>query len=185
MTRRRAPRTLAILLLLAAVLTAGAPAIIRVKPGDSLWDLARAHHTTVAVLRNLNDLPGNGTIYAGQLLKVPGSTPRAAAGPRYKTIERSYTVRSGDNLTLIASRHHVSVRTLIVRNKLPRNGLVTIGRKLAIPTRVAVGSTRTTRRSSPAYNAGVRIPDRVRNSVGAHRAYLATHRQPSKATVRK
>src|SRR3954452_11882901 len=164
MTRRRAPRTLAILLTLAAVLTAGAPAIIRVKPGDSLWELARSHHTTVAVLRNLNDLPGNGTIYAGQLLKVPGSAP-AASGRRYKTIERSYTVRSGDNLTLIASRHHVSVRTLIVRNKLPRNGLVTIGRKLAIPTRVAVGSAGTSRRSTPAYNAGVRIPDRVRGSV--------------------
>jgi N-acetylmuramoyl-L-alanine amidase len=184
MTPRRAPRTLAILLTLAAVLTAGAPAVIRVKPGDSLWELARSHHTTVATLRNLNNLPGNGTIYAGQLLRVPGSTP-AAATRRYRTFERSYTVRSGDNLTLIASRHHVSVRTLIVRNKLPRNGLVTIGRKLAIPTRVAVGATRTTRRSTPAYNAGVRIPNSVRRSVGAHRAYLATHRQPTKAQVRR
>jgi LysM repeat protein len=185
MSRRRAPRTLAILLTLAAVLTAGAPAVIRIKPGDSLWELARSHHTTVAALRKLNDLPGNGTIYTGQLLKLPGAAA-PAAGKRYRTYERSYTVRSGDNLTLIASRHHVSVRTLIVRNKLPRNGLVTIGRKLAIPTRVAIGRrTTTARRSSPAYNAGVRIPNRVRGSVGTHRAYLATHRQPSKATVRK
>ena len=184
MTRRRAPRTLAILLTLAAVLTAGSPAIIRVKSGDSLWELARSHNTSVAALRKLNDLPGHGTIYVGQLLKVPGAAT-AQPSRRFKTIERSYTVRSGDNLTLIASRHHVSVRTLIVRNKLPRNGLVTIGRKLAIPTRVAVGGSTAARKSTPAYNAGVRIPDRVRSSVGAHRAYLATHRQPSKATVRK
>ena len=183
---RRAPRTLAILLVLAAVLTAGSPAIIRVKAGDSLWELAHRHHTTVAVLRHLNDLPGNGTIYVGQLLKVPGAPAATRRGVRYRTFERSYTVRSGDNLTLIASRHHVSVQTLIRRNKLPRNGLVTIGRKLAIPTRVAVGrSTRTARTSTPAYNAGVRIPDSVRRSVGAHRAYLATHRQPTKAQVRK
>jgi LysM repeat protein len=180
MTRRRAPRTLAILLTLAAVLTAGAPAIIRVKPGDSLWDLARSHHTTVAILRNLNDLPGNGTLYVGQLLKVPGAAP--AATSRFRTVERSYTVRRGDNLTLIARAHHLSVRTLIVRNKLPRNGMVTIGRKLAIPTRIAV-QART--RAPATYNAGLRIPTSVRASAAAHRAHLAHHHLPSKATVRK
>jgi LysM repeat protein len=182
MTPRRASRTLAILVTLAAVLTAGAPSLIRVKSGDSLWELARRHNTTVAVLRKLNDLPGNGTIYVGELLKVPGTQ---AAPARYRTVERSYTVRSGDNLTLIASRHGVSVRTLIVRNKLPRNGLVTIGRKLAIPARVRVGGTTTTKtRSSETHNAGLRIPDAVRRSVAQHRAHLAAHRQPSKAQVR-
>jgi LysM repeat protein len=178
----RAPRTLAILLVLAAVLTAGSPAIIRVKAGDSLWEIAHRHHTTVAVLRGLNDLPGNGTIYAGQLLRVPG-TAAAGSGPRYRTYERSYTVRSGDNLTLIASRHHVSVHTLILRNKLPRNGLVTVGRKLAIPTRVRVGAA--PQRRPATYNAGLRIPGRVQRSTAAHRATLARHHQPSKAQVRK
>lgn len=184
MTPRRAPRTLVLLLTLAAVLTAGAPAVIRVRPGDSLWEIAQRQGTTVAMLRKLNDLPGNGTIYAGDLLKVPGGA--APSGARYRTYERSYTVRSGDNLTLIASRHHVSVRTLIVRNKLPSNGLVTIGRKLAIPTRVRVGAApRATPRSSTTYNAGVRIPDRVRRSVAAHRRTLSSHHQPSRSTVRR
>ena len=183
MTPRRAPRTLAILLTLAAVLTAGAPAVIRIKPGDSLWELAHRHGTTVDALIKLNDLPGHGTIYAGQLLKVPG-TRQAATTRRFKTFERSYTVRSGDNLTLIASRHHVSVRTLIVRNKLPRNGLVTIGRKLAIPTRVKVGGSTPRPASSETHNAGLRIPTSVRQSVAHHRAHLASHRQPSKAQVR-
>lgn len=187
MTPRRAPRTLAILLTLAAVLTAGAPAVIRIKPGDSLWELAHRHGTTVEALIKLNDLPGHGTIYAGDLLKLPGTAARAAQparAARYRTYERSYTVRSGDNLTLIASRHHVSVRTLIVRNKLPRNGLVTIGRKLAIPTRVKVGGSAQKTRSSETHNAGLRIPTSVRHSVAQHRAFLASHRQPSKAQVR-
>jgi LysM repeat protein len=183
MTRRRATRTLAILITLAAVLTAGAPSIIRIKAGDSLWEIAQRHHTTVAELRKLNDLPGHGTIYAGELLKVPGPAAPTAAAPRYRTYERSYTVRSGDNLTLIASRHKVSVRTLIVRNKLPRNGLVLIGRKLAIPTRVRLGAAPKAR-NSETHNAGLRIPDRVRRSVAHHRAYLASHRQPSKAQMR-
>jgi LysM repeat protein len=185
MTPRRAPRTLAILLTLAAVLTAGAPAVIRIKPGDSLWEIAHRHGTTVETLIKLNDLPGHGTIYAGDLLRLPGTAARPATTARYRTYERSYTVRSGDNLTLIASRHHVSVRTLIVRNKLPRNGLVTVGRKLAIPTRAKVGGTATPKaRSSETHNAGLRIPTSVRQSVAHHRAYLASHRQPSKAQVR-
>lgn len=177
MSRRPGLRVLTALLAVAAVLTAGAPTVIRVRPGDSLWELARRHQTTVAALVDLNDLPGNGTIYAGQLLKLPGRP-----GPAYRTVERSYTVRSGDTLTLIARRHRVSVRTLIVRNKLPRSGQVLVGRRLAIPTRVRVGS-------APApvagYNAGVRIPAAVQRSAQAHRRYLRDRPQPSRAQARR
>jgi LysM repeat protein len=182
---RSVRRTLAVLVVLGAVLTAGSPSIIRINAGDSLWEIAQRHRTSVDVLRRLNDLPGHGTIYAGNLLKVPSSS---ASRQRYRTVERSYTVRPGDHLTLIAQRHGVSVRTLIVRNKLPRNGLVQIGRKLAIPSRVKVGGTATAtapRRTSQTHNAGVRIPDRVRASVARNRAYLAAHRQPTKAQARK
>jgi LysM repeat protein len=181
MTPRRASRTLAILLTLAAVLTAGAPTLVRVRAGDSLWELAKRHHTTVAVLRKLNDLPGNGTIYIGDLLKVP--TPPPPPAPVFRTVDRDYVVRSGDNLTVIAKRHGVSVQTLIARNKLPRNGLVRIGRHLAIPVRVRVGGPAP--KSSETHNAGLRIPDSVRRSVAAHRAYLTSHPQPTKAQVRK
>jgi len=179
-------RTLAVLITLAAVLTAGAPSVIKVRYGDTLSDLARTHRTTVSALIALNDLPGNGTIYAGQVLKTPGTNSRGNTA-RSRTYERSYTVRAGDNLTLIAKRHSVSLRTLIVRNKLPRSGLVQVGRKLAIPTRAKVGGSApgtANTASSQTHNAGRRIPDRVRRSVAAHRAYLATHRQPSKAKAR-
>jgi LysM repeat protein len=176
MTPRRAARTLAILVTLAAVLTAGAPSVIRIKAGDSLWEIARRHHTTVATLRALNDLPGNGTIYAGALLKVPSSR----GGTASRRVETSYQVRPGDNLTRIARRHGVSVQTLIVRNGLPRNGMIVVGRHLAIP-----GQARTAI-SAPAatVNAGARIPGSVQRSVAAHRATLASRPQPSRATVR-
>ena len=177
-------RTAAILLTVAAVLTAGAPSVITVRSGDTLWDLARKHNTTVAALIDLNDLPGRGTIYVGERLKVPGASAQAPARSRYRTVERSYTVRSGDNLTLIAQRHGVSVRTLIVRNKLPRSGTVLIGRKLAIPTRVTTARAPRPSASSETHNAGLRIPDRVRRSVAQHRQHLASRKQPSKATVR-
>jgi LysM repeat protein len=175
MLSRRSP-TLAIVLTLAAVLTAGATSNIRVKQGDTLWELAQRHHTTVDVLRRLNHLPGSGTIYVGELLKVPGS-----AGPRARVVERGYTVRSGDNLTSIARRYGVSVQTIELRNKLPRSGVVVVGRRLAIPVRATAAAAP----NSATYNAGLRIPTRVQRSAANHRAYLGRHRQPSKATVRR
>jgi len=43
----------------------------QVRRGDSLWDIARNHGTTVDRLKAENDLRGN-RIYAGQVLRIPG-----------------------------------------------------------------------------------------------------------------
>jgi len=42
----------------------------RVRRGDSLWDIAQSHGTTVERLKAENQISGS-RIYAGQLLKVP------------------------------------------------------------------------------------------------------------------
>jgi len=42
----------------------------QVRRGDSLWEIARAHGTTVDRLKRENDIRGN-EIYAGQTLRVP------------------------------------------------------------------------------------------------------------------
>lgn len=42
----------------------------QVRRGDSLWDIAQAHNTTVNRLKEANDLRGS-RIYAGQVLRVP------------------------------------------------------------------------------------------------------------------
>jgi LysM repeat protein len=177
MRPRRAARTLVVLATLAAVLTAGAPSVIRVASGDTLWDLARRHNTTVSALRALNSLPGNATLYAGALLRVPSASGGARQTTR--TVETSYKVRRGDTLSAIARRHGVSVQTLITRNGLPRNGMVVVGRHLAIPRRVAAPTGTT-----PSVNAGARIPGTVQQSAAAHRATLASRHQPSRASVR-
>jgi LysM repeat protein len=185
--RRMLASPLLALLTLAAVLTAGASSTIRIKAGDTLWELAQRHHTTIDVLSRLNDLPGSGTIYAGELLRVPRATP-----PRPHVVEKGYTVRPGDNLSTIARRYGVSVLTISMRNRLPHSGLVMVGRRLAIPVRVTgAGPSRsaqrhlTTHRNSATYNAGLRIPTRVQRSAARHRDYLSRHRQPSQASVRR
>ena len=42
-----------------------------VRPGDSLWEIARRHDTTVTRLRSANNLGGS-RIYPGQVLTLPG-----------------------------------------------------------------------------------------------------------------
>jgi len=44
----------------------------KVRNGDSLWTIARAHGTTVEQLQSLNSIRGS-RIYAGQTIDVPGS----------------------------------------------------------------------------------------------------------------
>jgi len=44
----------------------------QVRNGDSLWEIAKRHGTTVERLQSANDLAGS-RIYAGQVLTVPAS----------------------------------------------------------------------------------------------------------------
>lgn len=187
MTARFSPalRTLAVVVTAGAVLALGAPAVITVRPGDTLWELARRHGTSVAELQQLNDLEGRATIYAGQSLKVPG-TP-AAARPVTRTVEGSHVVRPGENVTRIAKRYGTTAQWLIRRNKLPKDGTVVIGRRLAYPRAVVASSGGPGFGSAAAtqtHNAGLAIPMSVRQSVAHHRAVLAARRLPSKPAVR-
>lgn len=181
--RWRGRATVGSLLALAVVSTAGAPSVIRISAGDTLWDLAREHRTTVSALRALNDLPGHGTIYAGEMLRVPGSTAAAT-----RTREQSYVVRSGDTLSHLAVRFGTTTSALRTRNKLSGSTLQ-IGQRLAVPGRAVAGLAGTGKpqraTAVPTTNAGVRIPELVRRSVAQNRATLAARSHPSKAAVRR
>jgi len=51
-----------------------------VKPGDTLWGLARRHHVSLRQLRAINQLSDN-TIEIGQALRIPGGQTGRAATP--------------------------------------------------------------------------------------------------------
>lgn len=83
-------------LALALAGSAAAPTLIRIKPGDTLSELALRHGTTVAALRELNNLPGT-MIYAGRTLRIPEpARPTArrapAPGSAWCTRPTSYAV---------------------------------------------------------------------------------------------
>jgi len=182
-------RALGVLVALTAVVTAGAPNLLRIHRGDTLWQIARDHHTTVARLMALNHLPGNGLIIAGQTLLLPGTarptTPTATSTTRRTTTVR-YDVRPGDNLTVLALRFGTTPRALAARNHL-RGDLIVIGQRLTYR------ATRVVRSGSAVVPAGSGVAGSVTGSVAAsvassaaaHRAELATRSVPSQDAVQR
>lgn len=81
---------------------------IRVKRGDTLWRIARAHHLSVAELKRINRLNGHATLHIGQQLTVPASTGTIAVARANPLLLRGnrvrYRVRRGDSLWKIARR---------------------------------------------------------------------------------
>ncbi len=166
--------TLGALVALAVVVTAGAPSVITIRPGDTLWDLAREHGTSVSSLIRLNDLPGNGRILVGGRLRL-GGVGGGAASP---SASRTHVVRPGDTLSELAVRYGTSTSALRRANGL-RSDTAVLGRRLVVPGR---GGPQT--EAVPTTNARRRIPQPVRRSVAVNREVLASRGHPSKARVR-
>lgn len=134
-------RVFVVPLLLAAVVGASAggpgPGWIRIKRGDTLSELALKYGTTVAALRELNDLPGNNLIIAGEWLRVgrvPAVTKKATPG-KLRTATTTYVVRSGDGVIRIANRYGTDWRWIARRNKLPKSLVIHPGQRLVVKER--------------------------------------------------
>ena len=81
---------------------------ITVRPGDTLWDLARRHDTSVDAIRQANNLVGD-ALQPGMTLSLPGGS---IASPT------SYTVQTGDTLHEISVAFQIAVDDLIAYNDL-------------------------------------------------------------------
>lgn len=98
----------------------------RVQPGDSLWSIAQRHGVSMAALQTVNNLAGGGShIVVGQELRLPASQPALN--------RQEYTVKSGDSLWSIASRHGVSVNSLRDVNALSGGHVIKPGQRLQVP----------------------------------------------------
>lgn len=120
-----------------ATTTAAAPTApsnlveITVKRGDSLDKIARANGTTVAAIKEANDLKSD-RLNIGQVLNVPaGKVTKSSSGEKTakakKSAEKSsiaqgdtkyHTVKSGDNPWKIAKQYGIKVDDLLKLNDL-------------------------------------------------------------------
>lgn len=105
---------------------ANTPITYIVQAGDTLFAIAQRHNTTVAAIKQLNNLNSD-TILVGRRLLIP--TSDAVAVPA----SSSYIVQPGDSLYRVASRYGTTMRELMRLNDLPNPNLVYVGQALAIP----------------------------------------------------
>lgn len=99
-----------------------------VKPGDSLYAIARNYGITVDEIKRFNNLTTN-NLSIGQVLRIPVAVDQEITVTPY--IE--YTVKSGDNLYSIARTYGTTQQEIMNLNNLTSN-LLNIGQVLKIPT---------------------------------------------------
>jgi len=92
-----------------------------VKKGDNLEKIAGKLGTTVAQLREDNDLKKNATIHPGDELKGPASSAKA------------YVVGQGDTLYAIARRFGVTAEAIAEENRIGRASSLRAGQRLRLP----------------------------------------------------
>ncbi len=107
-----------------------------VKSGDSLWKIAKNNNTTVAALKQANNLTKD-SLKVGQKLAMPA---KAAAATTVTTAalttdptQPTYIVAASDTLLSIAQKHGVKVEDLMRANKLTASTRLQAGTKLVIP----------------------------------------------------
>ncbi|HET6845857.1 MAG TPA: GH25 family lysozyme, partial [Anaerolineales bacterium] len=86
---------------------ASVPVIHVVASGETLHSIADKYHVSLVELANANPQ----LLTVGMKLSVPGQTPAPNDPPR------TYTVKPGDSLYTIASKHGTSIAVLVARNR--------------------------------------------------------------------
>lgn len=122
-----------------------------VRAGDSLWLIANRHNVSLSALLSANNLTEDSVIRPGQELRLPagsassGSTTAASSSSPRPSGTTTYTVRSGDSLSVIARRHNTTVQDLKALNNMTSD-VIRVDQRLVVPER----GEQTTGASAPA-----------------------------------
>ena len=155
---------------LATALSAGAPSgwsAYRVQPGDTLFELAAARHTTVARVAAANALRNPHHIRIGQVLRLPAGSRSTAR--RVTTVVR-HKVRRGDSVIALARRYRTNPGAIAAANRLHPPYLIRIGDLLRVPVR----ATRPTSAAAPRSVTVVRYTVRRGDTLSGLAARFAT-----------
>jgi LysM repeat protein len=105
--------------------------------GDSAWVIARKFDVPMGALLSYNGLNEDSILTVGQKLKIPGTVTKTTdRGLSVKT----YAVKAGDCLSLIAKKFDISVATICSLNGIKKDDVLHIGQELRVPSRPEPGS---------------------------------------------
>lgn len=143
-----------------------------VKSGDCLSVIAKTTNVTVDNLKTWNNLSSD-TIYVGQVLKLTGNKTASTSTTSASTTKPSattYTVKSGDCLSLIAKNNHVTVDDLKAWNHLSSDTIY-VGQVLKLQgaevTTSSVQPTTATSTQSSQENLGDTIVNEAKKYIGS------------------
>jgi membrane-bound lytic murein transglycosylase D len=94
-----------------------------VRKNESLFSISKRYNVTLKTIRKLNKL-NKSTIYIGQIIKLPGNN-------KARTLY-SYTVKRGDNLSVVANQFSSNISELKKLNNMRRSQIY-VGQKLTVP----------------------------------------------------
>jgi membrane-bound lytic murein transglycosylase D len=147
-----------------------------VRPGDTLFSLARQWGTDVASIRAANRMGDKDSLKPGMRISIPGNSAnrpaKNAAGAPPEKDSASYTVLPGDTVSGIAGKCGISVASLCKTNGLdPKNAKLRAGQKLRIPGRPepARSARPQAAAAGPAANPSTRAGESQRPTAGEGR----------------
>jgi len=135
-----------------------------VKSGDTVSHIALRTDVSVKAIVEANNLNSDAFIVAGQKLNIPNpskssstsSNSKSSSSSSSTTSSKKHTVKSGDTVSHIAAKHHISVQEIVKANDLGSNALIFVGQTLTIPgsgdssdTLSSSSSSKDSKRSSP------------------------------------
>ena len=190
MKKRRS--MIAALALLGCASPASAAVSHVVRPGESLWSLARADGVSPAALAAANGLSTGAPLLAGSTIQLPGSTSAAGtgdgdgdgddggaggAGAVRSAAAGSYVVRPGDTLSAIAARTGTTTAALASANALDPHAPLLAGSVLRVGAG-APAETATAAAATPVVTAAP-LPTSVRVSGSQIGAIAAQNGVPA------
>lgn len=133
---------------------------VTVKDGDTVWDLANQYQTSVNAIEDANPhvkkiSSSVDLIYAGQQLEL---SKNSTVSQTSAVDSDSYTVKSGDTLSQISERLHVSLADLVSWNRLSNPDQLVIGQQLIVKGTAAASQTPASTSAAEASNTAVSVP---------------------------
>ena len=115
------------------------PSSVRVKKGDTLYSISRAHDVPIREVVEINNLRPPYTLKIGQTIKLPKA--------------KYHIVAKGDTLYNISKRYNVDMATLSRTNNLRAPFTLKIGQKLLMPGSIVTAQKTTSAAAKSTYTA--------------------------------
>jgi len=173
-TTKRVPVLTAVATIALSLLALPGPAAAdtrhRVRPGETLIQIAARYGASVRVIASANGIVNTNTIIVGQTLVVPTGSSGSGSASTSRPSGGVHVVIAGETLIGVARRYGTTSSAIASANGIANQNLLAIGRRLTIPGTAAPAAPPA---ATPAVTAagGVHTVVRGETVVGIARRY--------------